>query len=213
MLCHPVGHYQGDTLVERLHYYFGDEARLVHRLDQNTSGLMVIARSLKVARIFYKQFSHYKVHKEYCALVHEIPQIKTGFIDFSLQASEKPENIIKIKMETHPKGMSSHTFYEVLQEYKNYSLLRVVPTTGRKHQIRKHLAFIGHPIVGESLYFKGGLPFLWDYYMSRPSPWHIPVIGHCLSAYKIEFIHPMTEEVMNFSIPIPSNWKILCNEL
>ncbi|HON45397.1 MAG: RluA family pseudouridine synthase [Planctomycetes bacterium] len=207
LLCHPVGHYQGDTLDARLRSYFGSEARLVHRLDQNTSGLMVIARSLRVARIFYKQFSRSKVYKEYVALVHGILPMKHGRIEFPLRPCTCQENVIKIKMEIHPQGMAARTEFDVLEEYGEYSLVRLIPSTGKKHQIRKHLAFIGHPIVGEPLYALGGLPFLWNYYLLRPSPWDIKILGHCLHACKIEFIHPISEDILSFSVPIPSTWE------
>lgn len=164
LLCHPVGHYQGDTLLARVQYYFGTEARLVHRLDQWTSGVMIIARNMQVSQLLYEQFSRRKIQKEYLALVYGCFPYQEGTISSPLMPDKSPDSIIKIKMKIAPDGLPCLTKYELIKKSEHYSLLKLIPYTGRKHQIRVHLASLGHSILGDPLYRYEGLPFLWEYY-------------------------------------------------
>lgn len=205
LVCHPVGGYQGDTVVSQLGYLYPENIHLLHRLDKNTSGVLLVTRGKKIIPKMYKQFARRQISKTYLAIVHGIVKAKDAVVELPICKMDS-NSLIKLKMTTdNPEGLPSKTVYSVIKTTKEYSLLSVKPITGRKHQIRLHLAAIGHPIVGDYLYRRSGVPFLWEYYLQRPSPWHEDIVGHALHAYSIEFKHPITEEKMCVFAPFPKN--------
>jgi 23S rRNA pseudouridine1911/1915/1917 synthase len=127
---------------------------IVHRLDKDTSGAMVIAKDQEAFEMLKRQFQERSVKKEYLALVHGIPKSDAGSIDL-------PLGKVGTRQTTHIKGKreltvrDAHTEYHVEQRFTDYSLLRVRPLTGRTHQIRVHLKAIGHPVVGDKEYASG----------------------------------------------------------
>lgn len=208
LICHPVGHYQGDTLISRAIFYFGKELRVVHRLDKKTSGVVILAKNQKVSQYLYDQFSQRLVKKEYIALVYGKVKEHSQTLEFPISEKRKVNSIIKIKMEIGEQGLASKTEYKVIATSKDFSLLKVTPQTGRRHQIRIHLAKLGHPIVGDELYNKAGIPFLWEYYLCRDYPWKHTIKGYGLHAYKIELKHPEKNENIVFKADIPRSWDM-----
>ncbi len=205
LICHPVGHYQGDSMISRLHYFF-DKIWLTHRLDQGTSGILVAARTSKAVESLNHQFEKRRVKKQYLALVQGRMYPEQGEIIAPLALDTSLDAIIKIKMHITHQGMPSCTSYHTLYADSKVSLLLVEPKTGRKHQIRLHLASIGHPVIGETLYTHAGLPFLWEYYTERLSPWSSPMRGYGLHAYTISFQHPIGKQPITFNAPVPQDW-------
>ena len=144
LLVHPVKNEKG-TLVDLF-----PKTKLVHRLDKNTSGLLILAKNEKIYDWLKDQFKSRKITKKYIALVHGKLKDKKGIITKTISRSRKKGRI----QTTAPIGKKREavTRYKVLKEFDNYSLLEVMPKTGRTHQIRIHLTSIGHPITGDSQY-------------------------------------------------------------
>ncbi len=192
MICHPVGHYQGDTLITRLQQKFGSDVRLLHRLDMYTSGIVIAALHEKAVKPLYKQFARCSISKQYLALVYGKFDYPHDTIDFPIKSHQ--QSLVKIKMTTAQDGLACSTKVEVLKRTAGWSLLLLKPISGRKHQLRVHLAAVGHPIIGDRLYSYGGLPFLWEYYLAPHSLWHENFVGHALHACSIKFEHPITKQ-------------------
>jgi len=148
ILVHPStssGQVPEKTLID---YFPG--AKLVHRLDRDTSGLLLLAKKQEIQNWLRDQFKNRKITKKYIALVHEKLKDKTGIITKTISRSRKKGRI----QTTAPIGKKREaiTRYKVLKEFNNYDLIEVIPETGRTHQIRVHLASIGHPIAGDLQY-------------------------------------------------------------
>jgi 23S rRNA pseudouridine1911/1915/1917 synthase len=125
---------------------------VVHRLDKDTSGLIMLAKNDKTHRWLQDQFRHRKVTKTYLALVDGSPPTDTGRIDAAI--GRDPRLRRKMAVVSPAKGRQSITEYQTLEEFANHTLLEVHPITGRTHQIRLHLKFIGCPVSGDPLYGK-----------------------------------------------------------
>jgi 23S rRNA pseudouridine1911/1915/1917 synthase len=132
-----------------------DFPRRVHRLDKDTSGILLIAKNDKALNFFQKQFKERKVKKKYLALVVGNLKNKEGTIETLLGRSPKDRRKQKVYLPQEPKAKGKReaiTRYKILQRFKNYDLIEVEPQTGRKHQIRTHFAYLGHPVAGDKLY-------------------------------------------------------------
>ncbi len=131
----------------------------IHRLDKDTSGVFLVAKNQSALEFFQKQFQERKVEKKYLALIVGHLQNNAGEIKTLIGRAPGDRRKQKVYSEGEPNATDKRealTFYRVLQRFENYDLIEAEPKTGRKHQIRTHLAYLGHPIVGDKLYgFKG----------------------------------------------------------
>lgn len=132
-----------------------DFEKRIHRLDKDTSGVLLIAKNDKALEFFQKQFQERKVEKKYIALVVGHLKNSEGVVKTLLGRSPGDKRKQKVFLAQDPEVASkreAETEYRVLREFKDYTMIEAVPKTGRKHQIRAHMAYIGHPIAGDKLY-------------------------------------------------------------
>ena len=179
----------------------GGELRpgIVHRLDKDTSGLLIIAKNDKAHIKMSEQIKDRKVKKTYIALVRGIISENEATINMPIGRSTKDRK----KMAVTKNGKEAITHFKVLNRFTtnkaSYTLLEVKIDTGRTHQIRVHMAEIGHPIIGDTVYSNGKNEF--------------GVVGQCLHAKKLEFTHPITEKEMNLEAPLPEYFEKIIEEL
>ncbi len=217
MIVHPARGNTHGTLVNALAHYSEElssglgEFRpgIVHRLDKNTTGVMVVTKNDTAQWRVAKQFEHRQVAKSYLAIVHGVPELTADRINEPLGVHPK----IREKYSIRPGiGKEAVTFYEVIEEFRGFSLLKLVPKTGRTHQIRVHLSYIKHPIVGDDMY-GGKLVYPWQLKDAEPAV-EEPVINRvALHALTLEFKHPTTEKMVKFEAPLPKDIKTLLDML
>ncbi len=204
MVVHPGPGHPDNTLVNGLLYHcqslakVGEPSRpgIVHRLDKGTSGVMVVAKTNQSYQKLVKQFKERMVSKTYFAIVHGGFEEKEGLIDMPIGR----DRIHRKKMTvTSKNGKPSVTEFIVKKVIDGYSLLEITPETGRTHQIRVHLARIGHPILGDSKYGRKSEKLAVERFM--------------LHASSIKFKHPTTRRKVEFKAPLPSDFKLALNSL
>jgi len=217
MIVHPARGNTHGTLVNALAYYSEELSSglgqfrpgIVHRLDKNTTGVMVAAKNDTAQWKIAKQFERRQVKKSYLAVVHGIPQLSADRINAPLGVHPKIREKYAIRPET---GKETITFYEVVESFSGFSLLKLTPRTGRTHQIRVHLSYIKHPIVGDDMY-GGKLVYPWQLKNTELTV-EEPIINRCaLHASTLEFKHPTTEKEVKFEAPLPKDMQNLLDML
>jgi len=205
MVVHPSAGHNSGTLTHAVLAHtpelagIGGVARpgVVHRLDKDTSGIIIIAKDDKSHRWLQDQFRLRNTIKIYTALVDGHPPTPKGRIEAAIGRDTQNRK----KMSVYPQGISrdSVTEYTVIRQFKNHSLLDVHPLTGRTHQIRVHMAFLGCPIAGDCIY---------GYKKST-----IPVKRHFLHASKLSIILPGDNAATNFEVPLPGELEDILRQL
>lgn len=168
---------------------------IVHRLDKDTSGVIIVAKNDKSHLNLSNQIKNHTVKKTYVALVRGVIKENNATIDMPIGRSDKDRK----KMAVTRKGKNAITHFTVLKRYKNYTYIELIIETGRTHQIRVHMAEIGHPVVGDAVYSNGKNPF--------------NVEGQMLHAKKIEFNHPITKKRISFEAKLPEYFKDVLEKL
>lgn len=208
LVVHPAAGHQHGTLVHGLLFYCRDlsgisgEERpgIVHRLDQDTSGVMVVAKDDQAHRALVRQFANRKVCKTYLALVAGVPRDNKGRIDRPI--GRHPVHRKKMAV-TPASGREASTEWSLLESFgRDCSLLEVTPHTGRTHQIRVHLSSVGLPILGDPLYGKQG-----------KAAAGVSVPRLCLHAKTLSFSHPVTGEQVSFTAPLPDDLQMVIDRL
>ncbi len=204
LVVHPANGNPDGTLVNAIMNIckdslsgIGGEIRpgIVHRLDKDTSGLIIIAKNDKAHIHLSKQIKNHEVKKTYIALVRGIVKENEATINMPIGRSIKDRK----KMAVTKNGRNAITHFKVIKRYENYTLLEIQIETGRTHQIRVHMSYIGYPIVGDVVYSNGKNPF--------------GVIGQMLHAAKLTFKHPITNEELNLEAPLPEYFKEVLDKL
>ena len=221
LVIHPAaGHYSG-TLVNGLLYRYpeiknvGNDLRpgIVHRLDKDTSGVIVVARNEATLKALARQFKDRKVKKEYLALVYGEPQVESGVV--KLPIGRHPSD--RKKMSTRSKhARTSETRWQVVERFQGASLLLLDLKTGRTHQARVHCAEIHHPVIGDTVYGKAKLKerLLKDKRLDNDSKHVLRITSRqMLHARRICFTHPKTMQVVTFECPLPDDMQNLLTVL
>lgn len=193
LVVHPGSGHHDDTLVNALIYNKVSLSNsngmyrvgIVHRIDKDTSGLLLVAKNDFTHERIANQLKDHSMHREYIALVEGIIEEDQGKIVGSIGRNK--QNRLKMAIDAI-NGKNATTYFEVVKRYKKYTLIKCRLETGRTHQIRVHLSSISHPIVGDGLYGGGCSVFNK---------------GQLLHAYKLTFVHPRTKKEMSFERDIP----------
>lgn len=203
MVVHPAhGNYNG-TLVNALLHHCGDSLSgingvirpgIVHRIDKNTSGLLIVAKTDSAHVKLAEQIKAHSFTREYEAVAAGYFKENEGIIDAPIGRHKTDRKKMCVTQEN---SRNAVTHYSVLRQYGGYAHVRLRLETGRTHQIRVHLAYIGHPVLGDDVYGKS----------------YKGIDGQCLHARKIGFIHPSSGEYMEFVSELPDYFSSILNKL
>ncbi len=202
LVVHPASSYHEPTLVHGLLHQIDELSSIngvvrpgiVHRIDKDTSGLLVVAKNDQSHQFLSDELVKHAITREYIALVYGNFNEEEGSVDAPIQ--RHPQN--RLKMAVVATGKHAKTHFKVLERFGNYTLLRCQLETGRTHQIRVHMAFIHHPVVGDPLY--GPKDVIGDN-------------GQFLHAEKLTLIHPTKKEQMSFYAPLPLDFEEFLSKL
>ena len=203
MVVHPaLGHRTG-TLVnallarwpENLDIGGAERGGIVHRLDKDTSGLLLIAKSKEIHSALQRQFKRRQVKKTYLALVEDHPSPRQGLIDAPIGRDKHKRKQMAIVR----RGREARTIYNVVKLFNEHSLVELQPETGRTHQLRVHLAWLGHPVVGDTVYGRRRQRLLRH--------------RHFLHAHRLELTHPITGTALTAVSPLPDDLANLLRQL
>ena len=217
MVVHPAYNNWTGTLVNALVYHFqnlpempDNEGRpgLVHRIDKDTSGLLVIAKTELALNQLARQFFDHSIERTYQALVWGVPKEMEGTIDVMLGRSLKDRRVVTAFPE-EDYGKRAITHYKVLRDLRYVSLIECKLETGRTHQIRAHMKYIGHPLFNDATY--GGDKILKGTVFSK----YKSFVQNCfkilprqaLHAQSLGFVHPISNELLHFDSPLPDDFK------
>ncbi|MHC4557226.1 MAG: RluA family pseudouridine synthase [Planctomycetota bacterium] len=217
ILVHPARGNTHGTLVNGLAFYSDQlssglgEFRpgIVHRLDKDTTGVMIVTKNDTAQWKIARQFEHRLVNKTYLAIVHGTPELTADRINVPLGVHPRMREKYSIRADT---GKEAITFYQIIESFRGFSLLKMTPKTGRTHQIRVHLSYIKHPIVADDMY-GGKIVYHWQLADAEPAVQEPTINRVALHASTLEFKHPKTNEMMKFEAPIPEDMQNLLDML
>ncbi len=218
LVIHPAPGHNSGTLVHGLLHHCDDlsgiggvlRPGIVHRLDKDTSGLLVVAKNDNAHNFLSSLFKSSRINKRYIALVHGIPENNKGTID--LPISRHPVKRKEMAVSSSSKGKNALTIWKIQEILSDkFALLSVTIKTGRTHQIRVHMSHMGHPVVGDPVY---GFKSTWWEKNTHYSKEIVDSIKRqMLHSEYLGFLHPDTEEYMEFNSPIPPDMRLVIKNL
>jgi 23S rRNA pseudouridine1911/1915/1917 synthase len=219
MVVHPAGGHPSGTLVNALAFHCQNlsqvngplKAGIVHRLDRDTSGIMLTIKSDAVHSHIAMQFEKRYVKKEYLAVVEGEIMLDSDEISLPIARHKIDSQKMAVR---HDIGKEAVSIYEVVERFRGYTLVKVMPKTGRTHQIRVHMRAIGHPVVADFMYGSQESCYLSDLLQKEREPEEAPIIERqALHAHRIEFFHPIQNKKMEFEVDLPEDISALVNTL
>jgi 23S rRNA pseudouridine1911/1915/1917 synthase len=211
LVTHPgAGNWSGTLANALLHYNSSlsklDRAGIVHRLDKNTSGLMVIAKNEKSQKYLVGQLQNHSVVREYSAIVYG-HMIAGGSVDEPIGRNHKD----RVKQAVVSNGKDAKTHYRIIDRFKSHTHVKVILETGRTHQIRVHLSHIGYPLIGDPMY--GGRVRFPKKASDELKQELINFERQALHSKKLTLTHPVSGELMSWKAPLPDDMLKLLNHL
>lgn len=213
MVVHPAkGNWSG-TLVNALQFRFREQlslenghyrAGIVHRLDKDTSGVILVAKDATTHHDLASQFEARKVFKEYVALVAGVLDRDTDYIDAPMK--QHPHDRLRQIVSHDPDAKAANSYYEVLERFRGFTLVKVQPRSGRTHQIRVHLAHVGCPVLADKLY-GGRDSFRLSDVIPETEPDELLLGRQALHALRLRFKHPKTGGFLEAEAPLPPDMR------
>jgi len=215
MVVHPAkGHWSG-TLVNALQFHFGQLSRvggdyrpgIVHRLDRDTSGVILVAKEEQTHRELSAQFEFRKIFKEYTAITAGVLDRDSDYIEGRI--TKHPNDRVKMAVtDDEDDGKEACSYYEVVERFRGFSLVRINPRTGRTHQIRVHLASVGCPVLADKTYGGRDSLKLSDLVPDLdPETDEILMPRQALHASRLRFFHPQLREMVEAEAPLPAEFQ------
>jgi 23S rRNA pseudouridine1911/1915/1917 synthase len=208
---HTTAKFWKNTLTALLRERYPDQPlQICHRIDRETSGVLLIARGPAASSFLKQAFAKRKVSKSYLALCHGHPDPPEGVIDrpLKLVPDSRTKLLMAVTSADDPAGQRSVTRYQIVERHAAHALVECFPETGRQHQIRVHLAAIGHPIVGDKIYGASEAAFI-EFCDTGMTPALLETFNHlprqALHAHKLTFPHPVTREPTTVVSPLPKD--------
>jgi 23S rRNA pseudouridine1911/1915/1917 synthase len=201
MIVHPGNNTENNTLCHAILAHCGESIRevgdperpgIVHRLDKETSGLVVIAKTATAHERLQDAFQEREVFKEYECIVEGVPSLQSGTIEEPIGRHPR----IRVKMTICPEGREAKTDWKIISSHESYSHIRCRIHTGRTHQIRVHMKFIGHPILGDMVYG-----------FRRKTALSLSAPRVMLHSCQLAFSHPTTGKALEFTAPTPKDFE------
>jgi 23S rRNA pseudouridine1911/1915/1917 synthase len=192
----------------------GEQVFIVHRLDRETSGVMCFARTAEAHRNLSLQFEKREVDKRYLAIVEGRFREEEGSVDAPLEPNPQQGGTMRVGRD----GKPSRTDWKVLEQFKDHALVECKIHTGRMHQVRVHMAYIGHPLSVDPLYGRQGAFYLSDikkrYKISKQQDEELPIMSRTtLHAHQLTLQHPVSGEPLVFEVEPPKDFRALLNQL
>ena len=214
MVVHPAAGNPSGTLVNALLYHCKDglsgiggviRPGIVHRIDKDTGGLLVVAKNDAAHLFLAEEIKHHRVERVYHAIVRGNFREDSGTVDAPIGRHPIDRKKMAVIRTDEYKSREAITHWRVLERFGQFTHIECRLETGRTHQIRVHMASLGHPLMGDSVYGGGGTPF--------EARHKVLICGQCLFASNLTITHPRNREKMEFSAPLPDNFQKILNIL